>query len=267
MPWTFSHPAAVLPFRRLYPERLNFPALVIGSVAPDAGYYVNQFEIARWAHSLVGAVVVCIPSGLLLLFMFLLMRRPLWFLLPEPHRSALEPLVADRSYRRASYLPAAMTSIVLGAWTHVIWDAFTHGGTWITERVAMLREVWLQVGEFEFQGYSVLQHSSTVMGAAVLGIAYFRWLRSRPRPAGSSPSDRWRYLAMLASGLLSVSIAIPLALHAAVDHTGQQAWGVFIFRTAIYSVCVLAVLLLVYAACYPALQRNVQPSTRRSAQQ
>ncbi|MBA3727450.1 MAG: DUF4184 family protein, partial [Armatimonadetes bacterium] len=38
MPWTFSHPAAVLPLRRLCPQSLDFAALVIGSTTPDIGY-------------------------------------------------------------------------------------------------------------------------------------------------------------------------------------------------------------------------------------
>ena len=39
MPWTFAHPAAILPLRRFCPAPLDFSALVIGSMVPDLGYY------------------------------------------------------------------------------------------------------------------------------------------------------------------------------------------------------------------------------------
>jgi hypothetical protein len=39
MPATFAHPAAVLPFRFFGARWFNFTALVIGSMAPDAGYF------------------------------------------------------------------------------------------------------------------------------------------------------------------------------------------------------------------------------------
>jgi hypothetical protein len=61
MPWTLSHPAAVLPLRRLTPQPLDFPALVIGSMTPDIGYYINRFDLANFAHTLPGSVFACLP--------------------------------------------------------------------------------------------------------------------------------------------------------------------------------------------------------------
>ena len=51
MPCTFSHPLAVVPLRRLCPERLNFTALIIGSMSPDFGYYIGKFPVANFAHT------------------------------------------------------------------------------------------------------------------------------------------------------------------------------------------------------------------------
>ena len=50
MPWTFAHPAAVLPLRRFSgPGLLSFAALVIGSTSPDFLYYIGQFDLAAFA--------------------------------------------------------------------------------------------------------------------------------------------------------------------------------------------------------------------------
>src|ERR1044072_7764328 len=94
MPWTFAHPAAVIPLRRLCPAPLNFAALAIGALTPDFGYYVGLFRLANEAHTLPGSVLVCIPTGLVLLVCFYLVRRPVWNVLPQPHRTLLEPLVS-----------------------------------------------------------------------------------------------------------------------------------------------------------------------------
>ncbi|MEJ8845393.1 DUF4184 family protein [Variovorax rhizosphaerae] len=46
MPWTFAHPAAVLPLRRLTGEgRLSFAVLVVGSMSPDFDARTNLFRL------------------------------------------------------------------------------------------------------------------------------------------------------------------------------------------------------------------------------
>ena len=54
MPWTFSHPLAVVPIHRLFGGRLNFAGLVIGSLSPDFACYGKQFPLATFAHTLPG---------------------------------------------------------------------------------------------------------------------------------------------------------------------------------------------------------------------
>jgi hypothetical protein len=63
MPCTFSHPIAVVLLRRFCADRLNFAALVIGSMSPDFGYYFRQFPVARFAHTIVGTFTVCLPAS------------------------------------------------------------------------------------------------------------------------------------------------------------------------------------------------------------
>lgn len=51
MPFTLAHPAAVLPFWR---SRLHFPALLLGSVAPDFGYFLAGRPVSGAGHTLWG---------------------------------------------------------------------------------------------------------------------------------------------------------------------------------------------------------------------
>jgi hypothetical protein len=101
---------------------LNLAALIIGTLVPDFGYYVGLFPLATVAHSLPGSVLVCIPTGLLVLACFYFVRRPVCNLLPQPHSALLQPLVSKRVPIRFRELAAATLSILLGAWSHAVWD-------------------------------------------------------------------------------------------------------------------------------------------------
>src|SRR4051812_33855162 len=89
MPFTLSHPAAVLPLRRYCRTRIHFVAVIVGSMTPDFGYYVGQFGAATFAHTIAGSFALCLPTGLLVMAVVAFMRRPLQLILPWPHRDAL----------------------------------------------------------------------------------------------------------------------------------------------------------------------------------
>src|ERR1700733_8561505 len=85
MPFTFAHPAAVIPLRKWCPRHLNFPSLVAGSISPDVGYFVHCWNLGAFAHTFVGSVLVDIPISALLLTIFFVVKRPAAAILPLPH--------------------------------------------------------------------------------------------------------------------------------------------------------------------------------------
>src|SRR5580704_6496880 len=107
MPWTFAHPAAVLPLRPL--RALPFGALIAGSCVPDLGYYVERRELAALAHTAPGLVLVCLPAGLAVFALARFLHRPVASLLPEPHRGAL---LGTAHAARFSCLPALAALVV-----------------------------------------------------------------------------------------------------------------------------------------------------------
>lgn len=255
MPWTFAHPAAVLPIKRLCPATLDFSALVIGSMIPDLGYYIPHSNVARLAHSFLGSVLVCLPAGLALWGIFHLLRKPLCFILPQPHRSALAPLAASRILWRARTLVAAGASVLLGAWTHIVWDSFTHN-TWLVKQLPLLGKSVFRINAIEFPWYFVLQLLSTLAGGAILIVAYCSWLRLNPGRI-TAPSiesnDRWRYVLLAAVAVLALLIAAPSAVQAAARFAGYPALRVLLFRiivdtTAVFLTLLSALSLFLYAA-------------------
>ena len=256
MPWTFSHPAAILPFKRLCPAYLSLPALAIGATVPDAGYYFGLYSLGTYTHSWPGWVVAGLPTGLLLLFVFYAVRRPFWHLLPQPHRGALSSLVSSPWSLRPAQLAIYSVSVLIGTMTHVIWDSFTHNWGWAALRIPALQKQWLTVGPARFEGYSVMQHLSTLVGFSLLAIAYFSFLKQQPRQPRVPGEDRTRYLIILGSATVALFVALSLAASGLATSTALHPIRRFVFQTAVYGASIFAVLALICGWIYSRKQRK-----------
>lgn len=250
MPFTLSHPAAVLPLHALLGGRAVLSALVVGSLAPDFPYYLGLGWPRATTHSLASLLWWAVPAGWLghLVFQYGL-RRPGVFLLPRALRERLDP---------APHVGGALAvtgCLVVGAATHVAWDAFTHGGERLATAWPLLRHEWLVVGGYALWSYSVLQYGSTLFGAAVLVAACARRLArtepvtSEPDPAHLEPLRR-RSRAVAAGLPPCVGLAMGLGLAAPGATLPEVAW--FAIHVAVAG---LSTLVLVVAAVGVALRR------------
>lgn len=247
MPWTFAHPAAILPLKRFCPEHLSFAGLVIGAMSPDLGYYVGRLDMGGETHSLAGIFKICLPTSLALLALTRWLHRPVARLLPSPHREALLALDPPASLTKARALGIAAISVLLGALTHVAWDAFTHVSGYMVVHLAALRTPLFELGQRTFHVYNILQHASTLAGVAILAVSYRRFLRSRAAPlATEGEAPRYALLAILI--LAALACALPLA-HADATHHGATAANVAIMgvHLLVYATSAFAVLLAVTA--------------------
>ena len=247
MPWTLSHPAAVLPLRRFTPKPLSFAALVVGSMTPDIGYYINRFDLSDFAHTLPGSFAACVPTGVIMLVFFYLFSRPVCHALPSPHRQALLPLCPDFPTSLTSW-GLILVSLLLGAWTHNFWDAFTHENGWFVERIPWLQQPVTRLGSLDVHVYLVLQEGSTVAGFVIVVLAYCFWLRRRPAaPSPVAESDGWRYFFWFTIIAVSFLLAVPAAAHQAAARSLHDFVFLrsLVFRTATYSSAVALPLILI----------------------
>jgi hypothetical protein len=253
MPWTFSHPAAALPLRRFCPKYLNLAALMIGTLTPDFGYYIGSFRLARYAHTFSGSVSVCLGAGWALLIGFYLVRKPLCYVLPQPHRALLEPLTATPAPLGIRSFALASASLLFGAWSHIVWDAFTHREGWVVTRYPALKATVLRFGDTDVALYHVLQHLSTILGITALLSVFWLWLRRRGAQSlfTFSRDDLWRYATFLIIGIASGSAATLLAFQTTLAGRGYLAPDIFVFFTAVYAAALFVPLLVVVALlCY-----------------
>ena len=247
MPFTISHTVAVLPLFRW--RRLDPLALVIGSMAPDFGYFVHRFAFAGGAHSFVGSFTRALPVAILV---WLICRLGGGFLIrPLPPRlREMAATVLGKSRWQMSALLWVPLSLLLGIWSHVAWDSFTHRGGWVVSRVPLL----------EWPGYQWLQHCSSIIGMAILAIVYWKHggRFSRDLRDGNA-----RVLALLA--LVELLAAVPFAWDYADRYQGSKQRRVFVFREVVYAMAIGACGYLAYASVLQAQAWSLKSARKNSS--
>lgn len=178
MPFTFAHPAAVLPLKKFCP-RLNLPALIVGSITPDLGYYMHNWMWSVSGHSFHGSLTFDVPAGLILLSVFYLSVRSIARLLPYPHREACSEVCPAIRLPSISALLIASLSILIGAWTHIIWDGFTHANGWCVREFAALTPTVFTIYGYNITVWQCLQQASSILGLALLAWAYKNYVYGR----------------------------------------------------------------------------------------
>ncbi|MFF3766715.1 DUF4184 family protein [Streptomyces sp. NPDC001922] len=227
MPFTLSHAAAVLPaVRRDGTARgpLLASALVAGSFSPDATYFADSvlpgaMEFGDFTHAPAGVLTVDAAITALLVAGWLLLREPLVALLPRAWQGTMHGLLRGRPWRGRPVAPLVgwfWVSAVLGAATHIVWDAFTHLDRWGTRLLPVLGEV---VAGFPL--YTYVQYGSSAVALAVIGAFLVSAVRRLPRevpvPAAVprlGARERFAAAALLAGCVLAGAVHRCLRLRA-----------------------------------------------------
>jgi Domain of unknown function (DUF4184) len=175
MPFTFSHPAAAIPFLR---TRLDPSALVIGCMAPDFEYFLHFAPEGRFGHTLAGIFLFDLPAAFIVLWLFhAYQKQPLYTWLPESVRRRIRLGAAALPVRNIAQFALVLLAILIGVATHILWDSFTHPGFWPYRHWHFLHRR-VEVPLYGPMSYlRVLQYGSTVFGAAVLVLWFWSWFR------------------------------------------------------------------------------------------
>jgi len=155
-------------------------ALVVGSLAPDFRYFLNLAPRGHFGHSFKGVFIFCLPVGLAVLWVFQkLMKLPLISLAPRSHQQRLVALAMPFSWGGARRFGLIVASLLLGAISHLTWDAFTHDNGLVVRNVPDMRVPLEEFGTHR-PLYNVLQHGSSLLGLALLIFWYWRWFKRTP---------------------------------------------------------------------------------------
>jgi hypothetical protein len=196
MPFTFSHPAAVLPLKKLSGGNLLMAGLLAGSVAPDFEYFI-RFK-SSVSHTFIGILKFNLPVGLLItLLFFLFIRDSLLPNLPAFLRERLMPPASFdwvAAFRKHWFM--LVVSILLGALTHILWDSFTHRTGYAVLPFPALRYN-VEFLDYSIPVYRILQHGSTLLGGGIIAIYLYKM--PRVKQAGKVHILYWFFYALLAA--------------------------------------------------------------------
>jgi Domain of unknown function (DUF4184) len=238
MPFTLAHPAAILPFRRFCPRFLSFPALIAGSVSPDASYFFGRFDVGPFAHHPLKGFLFGVPAGLVILAVFYLLRSPALKMLPQRYREIFEPL---RSHPLGTPL-VIFLSLVLGVATHIIWDNFTHNHSWMAQHVVFLHEPLFLFGTRTIRVVHILSYICSFLGVFWLCLTYSRWRATEP------PLVQWR------DSLFVGALVFPIT---AIHHLMNTFAGLLLVGL----LCLLLILFAVLRIAKPVNPESVPAST------
>lgn len=175
MPFTFSHPAIVLPLTSLSKKWFSLTGLVIGSLTPDFEYFLRMRIKSNYSHTLDGLFWFDLPLGLLLAFIFHnSVRNSLFDNLPLFLKSRF---VAFKRFNWNDYFKknwfVVVISILIGASSHILWDSFTHEHGYFVQAIPALTST-VDIWGNQIPILKILQHSSTIIGGLFIVFAIYK---------------------------------------------------------------------------------------------
>ena len=186
MPFTFSHPAAVLPLKYIYNRPPVLTSLVIGSMIPDFEYFLRMKDMSWHSHTWPGVIWFDLPLGIIVLLIYtIIVKDKLIAHLPAGINRRLSEFEKDKkSFKGFQWYLVAAICIVIGAASHIIWDSFTHPfGYFVTHHWSLQKKY--DIGHHGIELFNILQNVSSVVGALIIAIAIYRLPKGKFTGVGS----------------------------------------------------------------------------------
>lgn len=214
MPFTFSHPAIVLPATSLPQKYYSLSALIIGSMTPDFEYFIRMKDYSKYSHTWAGLFWFDVPLGLALLFIFHnVVRNTLIEYLPFSFNvrfSAFEKFNWNQYFKKN--IIVVLISLIVGIASHLFWDSFTHDGGYFAESIPILKND-LNILNHKISGAVLFQYISSLIGAVVMLIYILKF------PEGRKTKQRnILYFWLLVLAIMVFVLNIRLYLDSLLNH-------------------------------------------------
>jgi len=190
MPFTFSHPAAVLPLTYLPKRWFSLTGLFIGSTIPDFEYFLRMRGLNEYSHTWHGVFWLDLPLGIFVTLVWHeVVRNKLIDHLPVFIKERVYSFKNfDWTYHFKRNSLVVILSLLIGITSHILWDALTH------ERGIFVQHLQVLRGSIDIAGhvnpiYHILQHVSTIIGLIAIFLAFLQW----PKTSGVPYQPIFRY--------------------------------------------------------------------------
>lgn len=175
MPFTFSHPAIILPLKCLPTNWFSLTTLIIGSLTPDFEYFIRMKVQSNYSHTLYGIFWFDLPLAILLSYIFHnLVRNALFFNSPNIIKSRI--LIFNHfnwNYYFKKNWFVVIISALIGIASHLFWDGFTHNHGYFVNEISELRNTCSIFGS-EVPVWKITQHLSTLIGALIIILSFLK---------------------------------------------------------------------------------------------
>ena len=173
MPFTPAHPAIVLPLinRKIF----SATGLIVGSISPDFEYFFKAKVSGIYGHTVPGIFYFDLPVCLLIAFGFhLLIKESFIDNLPAflQRRFNSCRTFDFKNYFKLNYRAFTLSSLV-GAGSHLLWDSFTHNGTYFVQNFSFYQGSYILFQGAKYPLWYALQHVSTFTGLIIVVMYIF----------------------------------------------------------------------------------------------
>ena len=250
MPFTPTHIAAIVPLA--YSKWFPFSALAIGCMIPDLPLFFPWVNYAQ-THSAIGVLTVCMPLGLTAYVLFqCIIKVPLVALLPNWMQDRMTTYSSPLLKPSYLFFLGLMLAVVIGAYTHIIWDAFTHQGRWGTHWIPLLNKEIPIAGRL-LPGYKIFQYGSTLIGLPLMLLLWARQLACT-QPAVFAKPIRLSPVAKMSGGTILLLLPLLVAL---VKLITEPALHRKVFEAITTSGATLMVLIVAYSLLFQLLSSKL----------
>lgn len=169
MPFTFTHPAIVIPIKKRWTKYFSLTALVIGSMAPDFEYFTRFIPRGTIGHTAMGFFYFNLPLCFFIAYIYhYIVKKPFIFNMPSPLNKWYYLLAVEKwGINSIKEFMTFSYSAVIGMASHVFWDSFTHKTGFFVKRVSLLRAS-IHISNHKIPVYKFLQHGSTLISIIII---------------------------------------------------------------------------------------------------
>lgn len=204
MPFTFSHPAIILPLKYLPKNWFSLTGLIIGSLTPDFEYFIRMKVQSNYSHTFYGMFWFDLPLAILLSFIFHnIVRNYLFFNSPNIIKSRV--LIFStfnwNIYFKEHWI-IILISIIIGISSHLFWDGFTHNHGYFVDHFYSLKNSFSFLENEIIPIWKMLQHTSTLLGAVIIIVSFFKL----PKNTISALNNHQKYWKTISILTLTISI-------------------------------------------------------------
>jgi len=227
MPFTFSHPAIVLPLNRLSKNWFSLTALVIGSLTPDFEYFIRMRVLSIYSHTWSGMLWFDLPLGLVLLILYnRLIKNKVIDHLPRYFNQRLSEFKNERPVYLGANFVVVVMCLLIGVASHIFWDSFTHPMGYFVKHSHLLSHKII-IKHFPIPVYSILQQLSSIAGALIIIYTINRLTPGKITIAKGSTAY-WVKIIGISLVILAIRFATGLKIHDYGDVIMSEISGLLI---------------------------------------